>query len=272
LLPVIQPRPGNGLDVQSTPLYDAGPSKHYGTWAQSASILPMVYGRELDPEVMKQDPFYAIHELFAFSAASEAQFLNMFETRINYASKTSHLDNKEPTLPELKTLMEIMNRHLWRLEENISILKRRGSPGWPQAEHLDLRKTADTAADNLLRDFEFLAERAKSLNHVCKFYMSVIMNDLLLKESQTSIQQARAVQMVTVATLIFLPLTFISTLFGMNVTEFGVGHVHFYLYLSITIPLALVTLLAWWMFQSERWNIVINYLRRGEYPKKSKVL
>lgn len=49
---------------------------------QTASLLPGQYCSTLDPEAMKIDAFYALSELFTFTATSEKQFLNFMDQQI----------------------------------------------------------------------------------------------------------------------------------------------------------------------------------------------
>lgn len=272
MFPVIQPRPGNALHIRTAPLNDRAPIERHDTWAQSASILPMVYGKQLDPKIMKEDPFYAISELFTLSAASEAQFLNMFENKINNASKTPYLDDKILILEELKTAMKILNRRLQSLEEIISVLKTRSSSRWPQAENVDHRRTAEAALECLLQDFEYLAGRAKSLTQNCESQIPLILAQSSLREARANIQQAAIVRRLIYVAIAYLPMIFIATLFGMNVVEFGVGRVPIWVYWSVTVPLSLVIVFLWWLFQSDRARRFIDKVLRREYATKSKLL
>jgi hypothetical protein len=63
--PTIQPWPGVVLHSDN----------RVGRVPQSALLLHQDYGKLLDVETMRHDPFYALHELFAFCASSELQFL-----------------------------------------------------------------------------------------------------------------------------------------------------------------------------------------------------
>ena len=46
---------------------------------QKFHLLHKVYGTTLSVDVVQQDPFYAVKEIYAFAAAAENQFLNMME-------------------------------------------------------------------------------------------------------------------------------------------------------------------------------------------------
>ena len=60
-------------------------------YPQLACTIHAHYGRFLDEKSAKVDAFYALSELFTFTATSEAQFLNMVEEKIVFET-TSLLD------------------------------------------------------------------------------------------------------------------------------------------------------------------------------------
>ena len=53
---------------------------------QSACLLPLKYGQFLDEKLMELDPFYVLHDLFQFAAASELQFLSLIKRKITMIS------------------------------------------------------------------------------------------------------------------------------------------------------------------------------------------
>jgi Mg2+ and Co2+ transporter CorA len=242
-LPIIQARPGNGLDIQKRGSFGETSDEPYLSCAQSAAVLPLAYGKLLDRNVMRQDPFYAIHELFAFAAASEQQFLNLVQAKMEDVAK--HPFTTATALSELTYFTTILNRHIERLEENVSAIKTRGDTRWPRANDSRIY-IADAAADKLLRDFECLTERAKLLSRRCDLFMSYTMSKASLEGSHFAMRQSDSVMLLTVVTLIFLPLTFVSALFSMNVSELLMGSVHLWAYFAVAGPLALLALVAWW--------------------------
>ena len=50
---------------------------------QSLSLLSVAFGRSLHPKIMRQDPFYALSEIFDFVAVSELQFLTSIENQLD---------------------------------------------------------------------------------------------------------------------------------------------------------------------------------------------
>lgn len=63
-------------------------------FAQSAFLLPTKqYGQFLDADLMKRDPFYALHEVFSFCAHAESQLLNALRTKAE-AISAMHEDER----------------------------------------------------------------------------------------------------------------------------------------------------------------------------------
>ncbi|CZR66085.1 uncharacterized protein PAC_15986 [Phialocephala subalpina] len=251
LLPLIRPRPGNGLDNQKTISHGGTLDDPHGYWAQGAAILPMAYGQRLNPEVMKCDAFYALHELFSFAAASESQFLNMLETQADNISRQPLVANKN-SVSDLVYLMTNLRRHLQRLEETAATLKKRGGPRWPRAPSGPLRDIADAAIDELLEDYQGLAERAKMLHHRCETSMAVAMNMVMIEESRRGLTQSDRIGKLTVLAFVYIPLSFTASFFGMNVTTFGAGYAHLWTFFAVSIPLLFTAFMALWLPDPKR--------------------
>jgi Mg2+ and Co2+ transporter CorA len=176
------------------------------------------------------------------------QFLNMLQSRINDAlTRTSKADTATRVV-ELRCLIVMLDRHSQVLHENTTFLRKRGGPQWPRSRHQDHVKTVDATMGILHQDFELLTERTSALNDLCQQSMSVIMHKIALKEAQDSVQQGRPILLFTTVTIIFLPLSFISSVFSMNVEELGgPSHVRLAMFWVVTLPVALtiINFLVW---------------------------
>ena len=53
---------------------------------QNISILPLAFSRSLHPKPLRQDPFYALSEIFDLVATSEMQFLTAIENQLDNRS------------------------------------------------------------------------------------------------------------------------------------------------------------------------------------------
>src|SRR5690606_21321980 len=76
--------------------------------------------------------------------------------------------------------------------------------------------------------------------------------DLNLKEARKSIQLADNVKIVTQLAFVFLPLTFSSAIFGMNVKELGSGSNSLWVFVLVSLAVGLVTLLVWSVLRCQK--------------------
>lgn len=218
LVPTIRHRPGLALRSKKYSL----PQEEYGDLAQVAPLLPKDYGRFLNTDLMKIDPFYALHELFDFSASSKLQFLNLIDEKLNRDTSCATLAEETPSLSNLLYNRDLLREQVHRLKENIETIKCRGGSQFPHASiESELGKKANEANDALLRDFEYLLNKAEDLSHRCLSATGVIMNNANIEESKKAIVQAEKISKVTLLAFFYVPLSFTSSFFGMNFRQFG---------------------------------------------------
>jgi hypothetical protein len=205
--------------------------------------LPLDYGKLLDPALMAADPFYALNDLFRFVAFSEIQFLNMIEVKV--AEETGYLSlTKQSQLSNLLHSHDVLEAHAKRLRQNIETIKFRGSPDWPRATDTALRQKGEAAARSLLRDYEHLLGRAEALSARCQRGMNVMMNKAMITESKRAIYQAHEVTKLTRLAFIYIPLSFTTSLFGMNLRPITSGTHGFWLWVVVSVPIMVFSLCA----------------------------
>lgn len=258
LLPIVQPRPWNGIDAQAS--FDANPARaHSDTWAQSAAVLPSKYGKLLRTDIMQQDPLYAISDLLRFASCSEVQFLNMLDCQISLVSDTlrDNLDGGSGSLlgitkeriTELEYIKTVLLHHMRRLEENLAFIK--AYIGVDRKLTGELEPNGEAIADattrSIIKDFEYLLKRAEGLKALCETSAVSLMNRLMIREAQVAISQASSVKSFTVLAILFLPGSFIASLLGMNIDLLSAGPRIFEMFWAITIPVTVCSILVFWM-------------------------
>ncbi|KAL3494903.1 hypothetical protein BJX62DRAFT_222935 [Aspergillus germanicus] len=84
------------------------------------------------------------------------------------------------------------------------------------------------------------------------------LNNKLVHLTNKSLDENATVRIVTLVTLIYLPASFVSTLFGMNFFDFGesgnleISH-HFWIFIILAVPLTVVTVGSWyWLVQRRK--------------------
>jgi hypothetical protein len=238
--PTIQPWPG--VVLQSDSLASAYIDNKAGRFPQSASLLHQDYGKMLNVEVMRQDPFYALYELFAFCASSELQFLNMMDSKISSETGYAKLGST-PTLSNLLYNQEILQSHAVRLRNVVEVIRRRGSPEWPRPSGAEERQISETAADKLERDYAHLLYCVESLLHRCEKGMHVVMSQASIRESEMALAQSGRVTKLTQLAFFYIPFSFMASFFGMNFVEFGTGQLRLWYWFAASIPVFSISVL-----------------------------
>jgi hypothetical protein len=222
LLPVYQHKPKIALYGQGTLRDHVGRNKErisVSNTSQSASSLSRHCGQTLDHDVLRIDSFYAMTEIFNFIASSEGQYLNLIE-RIVQREERVRPELRQYSLANLQYAKATLEIHIQKICGIISCIHSRGAPDWPRASKNSMQtSTTDQAAQGLLDDFEHLVDRAKILSKRCSANTELLMNMAMLSESQQSRLQAKATTRLTLLAFFFLPISFTSSFFGMNVTE-----------------------------------------------------
>jgi hypothetical protein len=201
---------------------------------QTAQSLHTDYGRLLHQSTSMADPFYAISGMFDFAAASESQFLNMIEQKIeSEAARTigavlgDDLDSQYArgfTLSNLLYNKRILDQHVRRLKETITCIRSRGDPKWPRATEERLHQKSEEMANRLLIDFNYLLERAEILSRTCDRGIGASSHNAVVAESRAALDQAERVSKLTFLAFLFVPASFTTSLFGMNFRQFESGH------------------------------------------------
>jgi Mg2+ and Co2+ transporter CorA len=172
-------------------------------------------------------------------AASESQFLNMLHVLLDKEYTIFNDPHKmQESFDNLKYQKEILNDHVQHLETTLLTIRKRGSKTWPTPTNPELLAIAEDAALLLHEDFSELLERAKRLARECAQGVEDVRNAASLEEAKKGINQARVVGRLTMLASIFVPLSFTTSLFGMNVRELG-GDVSIWVWLAISLPLFL---------------------------------
>jgi Mg2+ and Co2+ transporter CorA len=183
--------------------------------AQSASHLPIDYGRSLRPSIMDHDAFYCLNEVFSFAASSHIQFLNLIDIKLD--KYTSHAEDQEfQSLPHLTYTKRILYRYIQKIRRILKSIENTKTHKWPSKSG-DQR--AIFAADSLEQDFTHLCDRAITLHSRTTEAITVLMTSISISENQKAISQAQRVGRLTFLGFIFIPCSITTSFFGMNIKE-----------------------------------------------------
>lgn len=98
-------------------------------------------------------------------------------------------------------------------------------------------------AARLRKDYSHLEKQAKALSQRCVESIDIEMSFIKILESKKCLQQAERATMLTFFAYDFIPLTFVATLFGMNIPHFVKQGPPLWNYFAIAIPLLVLSLL-----------------------------
>ncbi|KAL8675631.1 MAG: hypothetical protein Q9224_007455, partial [Gallowayella concinna] len=104
-------------------------------------------------------------------------------------------------------------------------------------------RTATATGVSLLEDYEDLLARCSELSARCTTALDVTMNKALILESQKAIEQSERLKKLSLLATFFIPLSFTSSLFGMNFKVFGQGDLSIWLYAAVALPITIIPFL-----------------------------
>lgn len=100
-------------------------------------------------------------------------------------------------------------------------IQKAGDPKWPKASSEKQRDKVAKASESLLQDFTYLLERAKTLSSSCDRGVDIAGNNAMIVESRRAIQQTQRTAKLTLLAFLYIPASFTTSLFGMNLVHFG---------------------------------------------------
>ena len=210
---------------------------------QSTSLLPFDFDIFLDAKTARTDAFYALHNIFQHTAYSEMQILNLLEAQIKHEMGVLTVEHRRShSLDNLQYFIMFLDRNIDQINQTLRTVKSRGGQVW--SNKTSKSKRATSAAEKLQDDFEGLMARALDLRKQCTEGMDVMMNRAVVAESRKGIEQAERVKRLTVLATIFIPLSFVTSLFGMNFQELGTGSQSMWLFAAVCIPVIIGTYIA----------------------------
>lgn len=191
--------------------------------SQSSCRLAEQYGISLNRHLMRTDALYAFSELFSISLCSENQFLNMLQSEISMVSRSFH-GQEEACVDTLSYCKGLIDEHADRLRETLSLLENEENNGWPRATEAADIESREVLMKMIRKDCRYLLHRCSTLADRAVECATLVRNSTMLQASEKSISQAKEVGRLTLLAYFFLPLSFVTSLFGMNFVEFESWH------------------------------------------------
>lgn len=209
---------------------------------QALSSLPGHYGHTLDWTKAAVDPLFAIQELFTFHAASELQYVNMLEQFARDQISRAELKQAETDMSSILHFdyaRSILIRHEAHIQNLLGSLDT-CMESWNQ-QATQTQCCYEELMSTLRIDLNYLSTRIQSMITLCEAGRSTIMSNAAIEETKRSNEQAVLVTGLTKATnrltFIFLPISFLTSVFGMNFRQLGQGTLSIWLWVAMALPL-----------------------------------
>ncbi|KAK2600213.1 hypothetical protein QQS21_005009 [Conoideocrella luteorostrata] len=286
-LPVLQHHPKMAFRTTNNRLDpDANASAEV---QQSGVILPLQYDSLIAlvdlARRAPQEPLSMCIPLFAHAAFSEVQFLNLIESTVQTQVDAIVKGVLTDTLGTLQYFSNILNRHAQQLQDSTVALCKLAERKYHllnenKVEPLPPKSAGPTAsgigrglkasgikadqkfgsggsdgsftAKGLLDDYEQLYARCINLSKLCTRSMTLAMNKATIEESRKAIEQSERLKKLTLLASFFIPLSFSSSLFSMNI-DLLEQRVKFWWFLVWCIPITLLAYILYlWDFPAIR--------------------
>ena len=216
---------------------------------QPLSVLPARYGETIDWNTVSDDPVLMLQELFHFQSSATAQYLDMLrKLTMDTIARTPPTGNTLPSMDDIlhfeytKNVLTRWSVHFATLIDNLDKIPLNLATGRPDATGL-----REATLQTLKQDLRFLKTEAEILIGLCDSGKSTIMSSFAVFESKQAAAESKLVTQLTKATnritFVFLPISFVTSVFGMNFRQFGQGELSITMWLAVTLPLLVVCIL-----------------------------
>tara|TARA_R110002003_G_scaffold2123_6_gene24089 strand:- start:16481 stop:17254 length:774 start_codon:yes stop_codon:yes gene_type:complete len=210
---------------------------------QPLAVLPSRYGETVQGKVNCEQPLSVLQELFHFQTAAASQYLNMLrDLTLELHTRTHPTGDSPPTMEDLLHF-EYTKGILVRWAAHFrALLLSFDDCSFGRMDCGSQGTNSRTEAFTIIqRDLEFLRNEAEVQIGLCESGKSTIMSSFSVFDSRRAAEESKLVTRLTKATnritLIFFPVSLVTSIFGMNFKQFGQGPLSITLWVMVTIPL-----------------------------------
>ena len=188
-----------------------------------------------ETQIIRADSFSTIHHILRLMAAEWLNVSHIIEcelTQLDY--------RRENGITGFNSLQQEVNvLHMWRrrcarygdmLRRSEEICSHRGPMSWPKLD--------DSESTNMItKDFQAVQDKFKRMETNAEKQISTVFAKISVEAGEESIDEARRVTRLTVIATIFLPMSFVASIFGMS-GRFALDGDRWWMYVAVAIPLA----------------------------------
>ena len=229
------------------------------------------FWRPLRPEIMAKDAFYSLTEVFRLAASSQIAFLNLIEIKLDkYTSLPTDQDLQ--SLPNLRYTKHVLYQYIQKTQRVLNSIKNAQIPKWRKDRSETGTRKATHAVQDLEQDFTHLLKRGTSLHQRTTDAIGVLMSSMSISESHKAIEQAERVGRLTFLAFFFVPLSFTTSLFGMNIKEWEKG-LPLKAWFALSLPVTILAIATFFLDVDRPakalWTKVSNWWRSGGERRRS---
>jgi hypothetical protein len=255
-------RPAENKDNAASP--KAMPSRPF----ELSDILENLSDSQL--QVLAQTPELLVLKLVSISSISYNQLLNVVADDVAAkTAMTSSPEHHQQCGAQLRCLAVLLERTYVTINDHCNLIKQ-GSDQVPAADGgPNLARLSQMAKNELAHtrssvqgDLEHLMRRCLQLQGEVRTTSDALVRAGQLLQTQGSEEQTREINNLTRVAFLFLPLSFVASIFGMNVAQFA-NNPPIWIFFATAVPCTLATfLIAKWdaitIWLAEQWR------RRGK--------
>ncbi|TEY39962.1 hypothetical protein BOTCAL_0446g00100 [Botryotinia calthae] len=155
--------------------------------------------------------------------------------------KPQYLATTEVRLSEKESFEEYLKQTWSMLKMNVRVIDSLN----------DINKPLDRREHNgRLKDYQFLEDKVIIQMKQNSASIPLLAAMIAVEESRKAIQQANDVKALTVLATVYVPLSFVAGVFGMNVKELNSGiDVDIWLYFAISVPVTIASMVLVWNWE-----------------------
>ena len=153
--------------------------------------------------------------MLQLATSSLAKVLNVMEEDVDACQKVDAIDSAVAST-QLRFTLALLDKLRTYVIDNLSILQCQYSSHRHKPNHTG---AGSDLFDDLKRDLDFVLARIDFLRTRCDTIATTLLSTMSILESQKSIEQSRQVNQLTKLAFFYIPLSFVSSVFGMNVKE-----------------------------------------------------
>ncbi len=164
-----------------------------------------------DQQQCARDPFFFAADLFETSALGWGQALNFLHDAFQHLPEEAAA--RVRVLKETKGLVDRATRYF---DETLRFIDARDEMGWHESTS---HARSNEIAARLKGDFTALRSAAAELSVLCKETVNITMNEVSVQAAQQGLVENKRLKVVTYLAFFFIPISLLSSMFGMNVAE-----------------------------------------------------